>query len=63
VLFELRIQFTGEEGDEVPVVDLMPEFAAIIARNTNVELLPMELRIYSDKLRCPYEGRQRAARN
>jgi F0F1-type ATP synthase beta subunit len=62
--FMLSIRFTGEEGDEVPVMDLLPQMEKLIVDSCNVKLHPTELYILgNDNLRCIYEGRRRAPRN
>jgi len=62
LMFELRIRFKGNEGDEMPVVDLMTVFGIMIEQTANVELLPMELSVTGERS-CAHEGRVRAARN
>jgi hypothetical protein len=62
--FMLYIRFTGEEGDEVPVMDLLPTVEKLIGDNCNVNLLASELHVFDHgSLRCISEGRQRAPRN
>lgn len=62
--FMLSIRFTGEEGDEVPVMELLPEVEKLINDTCNVKLHPTELHVLSQgSLQCIYEGRHRAPRN
>jgi hypothetical protein len=60
----LSIRFTGEEGDEVSVMDLLPTVEKLICDNCNVKLHPTELHVIGPgNLRCISEGRTRAPRN
>lgn len=59
LLFELCLRFKGDEGDEVPVMDLRDMLVLIIETNTNVRIVQRpELRVLKPFL-C--EGRHRAA--
>lgn len=59
----ISIRFTGDEGDEVPVMDLIPKFEKLIAKRCNVELLPTEMHVFDQaSLPCLDEGRRRAPR-
>ena len=62
MLFELRISFAGDEGDEVAVLDLLETFRLYIKAYTNVQLGQMELHVL-DQHPCLGEGRHRATRN
>lgn len=61
MLFELRIRFTGDEGDEMTVMDLSGAIQELIDEFTNVDLRSIELHGYGPA--CHEEGRKHAARN
>lgn len=59
--FELHIRFTGQEGDEVPVGDLMDEITYLIETHTNVRVKGAKLIVEGRTLGC--QGRDHASRN
>lgn len=58
MLFELRMRFDGNEGDEMDVIDLIDTFEWLIQNNTSVKVRPSELRIMNGNHLC--EGRKHA---
>lgn len=60
MLFELRMRFIGDEGDEAVVMELVDQFEQAVKTYTVVRLLPRELRVISGgAMPCHGEGRRR----
>jgi hypothetical protein len=60
LLFELRIQFTGDEGDEMSVLDLNGTIEELILDNSTVDIKSIELYIFNHH--CENGGRKHATR-
>jgi len=61
MVFEARIRFVGDEGDEVAVMEVMDEAVKVILLHTNVEVKSAQLFVQDQIRDC--QRRDHAASN
>ena len=61
LIFEIRIHFAGDEGDEAAVLDMMAPLKAEIEEQTLVKVKDVEMYVF-DRRSCHHQGRGHATR-